>query len=184
MKYSQVESCKSKAELEAQAETVDLEKKLVDLRIIEARERLEMLETVYLVVCQVTDALMVVHIIASQIVVDVAGVAMFDDMVRQNWKETQQLQTNADGCAENGGSMPCTSIQLMTCDMWKQCGASIIAEDYPTCGEFCRIADEVRLEHRLVACMLTLEAERTFFPITAHLRARVFAVHMGAAPGG
>merc|ERR1740130_784183 len=52
--YSQVDSCKSKLELEAEVTRVDLEKQLLDFRILQQRENLVKMETAYLITCQLT----------------------------------------------------------------------------------------------------------------------------------
>ena len=46
-----MESIKPKDELAKEAENVDLQKKLVDYKIIMAREKLVKFETLYLVMC-------------------------------------------------------------------------------------------------------------------------------------
>ena len=143
MKYSQVESIKPKDELAKEAENVDLQKKLVDYKIIMAREKLVKMETLYLVMCQLADALMVVQIILGQLVVDLAGVSMFTDMSEQAKREAALVIANPSECAENGGSGgPCTSIQQMSCKHWRHCGASNLPGHYPMCKDFCKIGDD------------------------------------------
>eukprot|EP00908_Phaeocystis_cordata_P006603 Transcript_17222.p1 GENE.Transcript_17222~~Transcript_17222.p1 ORF type:complete len:1277 (+),score=285.49 Transcript_17222:72-3833(+) len=143
VKYSQVESIKPKDELAKEAENVDLQKKLVDYKIIMAREKLVKMETLYLVMCQLADALMVVQIILGQLVVDLAGVSMFTDMSEQAKREAALVISNPSECAENGGSGgPCTSIQQISCKHWRHCGASNLPGHYPMCKDFCKIGDD------------------------------------------
>ena len=144
VKFSQVESCKSKQEQKAEREKVELEKLLVDERIEGRRRMLVNLETFYLVLCQIVDALMVVEIIGAFVFNDVAGISMFGDMVEQGQAEHDRILNDPASCSENGGSETCTKIQAMTCPYWKWCPEDLILKEYPICGELCRIGDDVR----------------------------------------
>jgi len=137
-----VDSCKSKLELEAEVTRVDLEKKLLDFRILKQRENLVKMETAYLITCQLTDALMVVEIVVSFIMADVSGLSMFYDMRIQSEDERERAINDPNSC----DSTSCTAVQTMTCAYWRDCGATSTSVDgaYPSCGDYCRIADEVR----------------------------------------
>lgn len=141
--YAQVESCLSKVELEKQVEKVDLEKKLLDYNIIQQRENLVKMETLYLIMCQLTDAIMVVEIVVSFIMADVSGLSMFNDMRIQADDERYRAINDPESCL----AKPCITVQNMACSYWRDCGAVLdidTGEAYPNCGAYCRIAPEVR----------------------------------------
>tara|TARA_B100000768_G_scaffold174647_1_gene185190 strand:- start:705 stop:1226 length:522 start_codon:yes stop_codon:yes gene_type:complete len=138
-----VESSLSKVELEKQVEKVDLEKKLLDYNIIQQRENLVKMETLYLIMCQLTDAIMVVQIVCSFIFADVSGLAMFNEMRIQADDERYRAINDPDSCL----AKPCITVQSMACSYWRNCGAALdidTGEAYPYCGAYCRIAPEVR----------------------------------------
>lgn len=138
-----MESSLSKAELEKQVEKVDLEKKLLDFNIIQQRENLVKMETLYLILCQLTDALMVVQIVVSFIMSHVAGLSMFNDMSIQADDERNRAINDPDSC----DTKSCVVVQNMACSYWRDCGAVLdidTGQAYPNCGAYCRIAPEVR----------------------------------------
>ena len=141
--YAQVESCLSKSELEAQVTKVDLEKKLLDYNIIQQRENLVKMETLYLITCQLTDAIMVVEIVVSFIFADVSGLAMFNDMRVQADDERYRAINDPESCLAKS----CITVQKMACSYWRDCGGVFdidTGEAYPNCGAYCRISPEVR----------------------------------------
>ena len=100
-----MESSLSKAELEKQVEKVELEKLLLDNNIQNQRENLVKMETLYLIICQITDALMVVHIVVSFIMAHVAGLSMFNDMTIQADDERNRAINEPDSCETNRASL-------------------------------------------------------------------------------
>ena len=112
-----MESSLSKVELEKQVEKVDLEKKLLDYNIIQQRENLVAMETLYLIMCQLTDAIMVVQIVCSFIFAPVSGLAMFNEMRIQADDERYRAINDPDSCL----AKPCITVQSMACPYWRNC---------------------------------------------------------------
>lgn len=138
-----MESSLSKAELEKQVEKVELEKLLLDNNIQNQRDNLVKMETLYLIICQITDALMVVHIVVSFIMAHVAGLSMFNDMTIQADDERNRAINEPDSCETKS----CVVVQNMACSYWRNCGAVLdidTGKAYPNCGAYCRIGPEVR----------------------------------------
>lgn len=135
----------SKEDLEAKVKNVELEKQLLDFSIITQRENLRQMETLYLITCQLTDAIMVVEIVVSFIMADLGGLSMFNDMKAQADDERNRAMNDPDSCL----TTPCTTVQLMSCNYWRDCGAQLdvdLGVAYPTCGGYCRISEPVRLQ--------------------------------------
>jgi len=147
VRVANVEKNQSEVQRKKEEEHVKNERLLIDFRLLLAEERLVSFETIYLVLCQITDALMVAEIIASYLLVDVAAISMYDDMVTQGLDEARRASEQSNTCTQNGGSEACTNIQSMLCVEWKSCSDDVDSGGAPEqCSPGCLISDSIAAE--------------------------------------
>lgn len=133
----------SEIQRKKEEEQVANEKMMIDQRVLLAEERLVSLETTYLVLCQITGALMVVGIIASNLLVDVAAISMYGDMLEQGLYEANTATDTPNACSQNGGPEDCTHIQSIICEEWKICTDVTEGGAPARCSPGCLISDSI-----------------------------------------